>query len=134
MKAKKHNYIKRHDYRAAYEEMKANRIPFDFDSISTYFKKNDAVSMYRFLMYAISREETAQLHLAICYYLFFMDPIFSDNDSLIKWHLVRAFDISHDEDVLNNWIFGIYSGNPDCPFSDEELDYYRTFLPDKKGL
>ena len=103
-------------------------ISFDFQSLSTNIKIDNAIQMYCFLMYAISKKETAEIHLSICNYLSFMEPHITDDDSLIKWHLVRAFDISHDAEVLNNWIFGVYSGNPDCPFSNDELAYYRSFL------
>ena len=128
MKTKINRIIEKHiisgDYKEAYDEIESNIKSFDFQSLPNI----DAIHMYRFLMYAVSRNETADIHLSICNYLNYMNPIITDNDSLIKWHLVRAFEISHDKNVLKNWIFGVYSGNPDCPFSEEELNYYRSFL------
>ena len=128
MKSKLKKYIQSGDYFTAYNLIESANISFDFRSLSSYTEGIDAIQIYRFLMYAISKNETAELHITICNYIFFVKPHFTDEDSLIKWHLVRAFDLSHDIAILKNWIFGVYSGNPDCPFSDKELDYYRKFL------
>ncbi len=124
MKTKIGTLIQKGDYKAAYDEIKSNGLSFCFQSLPSI----DAMQMYCFLMYAVSKNETAEIHLSICNYLYFMEPRITDNDSLIKWHLVRAFEVFHDENVLRNWIFGVYAGNPDCPFNDDELNYYRTFL------
>ncbi len=128
MKTKICNYIRNGDFKAAYCEIETQYESFSFNNLSASIKSVSAIQMYCFLMYAISKKETAELHLSICNYLYFMEPRITDADSLIKWHLVRAFDVSHNPEVLNNWILGVYSGNPDCPFSNDELNYYKAFL------
>ena len=118
--------IKDYNFCEAYEELYANGYTFCFNHLTRDLPKLN--SHYVFLMYAISRHEDVEKHLSICYYLYFMDPYIAGADSLIRWHLMQALKISPcDEKVLRDWIFGIYAGNPDSPFSEEELSYHSKF-------
>lgn len=104
-------------------------ISFNFEELARDFPKIDSQKMYMFLMYAISQKEDVEKHLAICYYLYFRDPYIVGADHLIRWHLIQALKLSpYDERVLKNWIFGVYSGNPDCPFTKKELEDYKCRL------
>ena len=47
----------------------------------------------------------------------------------ISWHLMQALRVSPcNVRVLKDWIFGIYDGNPDSPFSESELLAYKKIL------
>lgn len=119
------NMIKKFDFSNAYKKLCQQHYSFCFDNLSVDFKEINSMLMYQFLMYSISKEESVERHLSICNYLYFMEPHITDSDSLIKWHLLRALEISpYDKNIIDNWIFGIYNGNPDCPFSDNELKHY----------
>lgn len=114
------------NFKVSYDAMKNNNYNINFNNLSRDFHKVDTKTMYMFLMYAISQDETVDMHLAICNYLYFMDPYIYGADMLIKWHLTQALKISpYNSEVLTNWIFGVYNGNPDCPFSEAELSMYR---------
>ena len=114
------------DFLCAYERLKKINYSFCYTDLSEDFYGIKSTIMYMFLMYAISQEETVEKHLSICYYLYFEEPYANGSDSLIKLHLLRVLQLSPDNtSVLDNWVFGIYNGNPDCPFSDEELSAYH---------
>lgn len=117
------------DFRCAYEELYSNNYSFNFENLSCDFPKVNAKTMYMFLMYVISKNERVEQHIAICNYLYFMEPHVCGCDSLIKWHLLRSLKISsNNKDVLRNWIFGIYNGNPDNPFTASELETFHNQL------
>ena len=80
-------------------------------------------------MFLISQKEDVDRHLAICNYLYFINPYICGADRLIRWHLIRILDISPRNPIaIREWIFGIYNGNPDCPFSNIELMEYKKVL------
>lgn len=117
------------DFFNAYNELKKNSYIFNFDNLTRDFPDLDSLQAYIFLMYAISLDEDVDKHLSICYYLSLINPYILGADSLIKWHLLQALKISpYDERVLKNWVFGIYNGNPDCPFSKEEIEDFSEHL------
>ena len=101
---------------------------FSFDHLSHDFPKVNSLTMYAFLMYVISQEESPDKHLTICNYLTFMEPTILGADALIHWHLTRALELDpRNRDVLR-WILSVYDGNPDCPFSQAQLEEYRRTL------
>lgn len=117
--------INKLDFPKAYSQLCEEGYIFDFRNLSRDFPKIKSMTMYLFLMYAISQNESAEKHLAICNYLYFMEPYIGGADSLIRWHLLQALHIApQDQAVLKSWICDIYSGNPDCPFTEEELAEY----------
>ena len=100
---------------------------FSFDHLSHDFPKVNSLTMYAFLMYVISQEESPDKHLAICNYLTFMDPYILGADALIRWHLIRALELDPENQEVLRWIL-FYDGNPDCPFSQAQLEEYRRTL------
>ena len=99
----------------AYNELCQNNYCFSFDNLTKDFPRLNSQQMYLFLMYAISQDEDVEKHLAICYYLYFMDPYIVG---------VSPCNVR----VLKDWILGIYDGNPDSPFSESELLAYKKIL------
>lgn len=119
------------DFENAYHALREEKYSFEFQNLAKDFPKVNSSVMYLFLMYAISRDESTEKHIAICNYLYFMDPYIRGADSMIRWHLLRALEISpNNQTVLRDWIFGVYDGNPDCPFTQEELAEFRKKLND----
>ena len=122
------------DFIDAYSKLSEKSYSFSFKDLSRDFPKVNSNTMYMFLMYAIAKEETPNKHFAICNYLYFMEPYIVGADILIKYHLKRVMEICpNDLTVLNDWVFGVYESNPDCPFSDEELAYYKDKIKDNIG-
>ncbi len=118
--------INKFDFVNAYNDLCTENFGFKFSNLTQYFPKVKATTMYLFLTYAISINESVELHLSICNYLYFMDPYILGADRLIKTHLNRILEIDYyNTDALKNWIFGVYYGNPDNPFTLEELIEYK---------
>lgn len=118
--------IKCMNFTCAYQKLDELDYSFNFKNLTRDFPKINSLNMYMFLMYAISQSENVEKHLSICCYLYFMDPYINGADTLIKWHILRALEISpNNQSVFKDWVFGIYNGNPDCPFDEKELAIYR---------
>ena len=112
----------------AYRELLCRDYSFEFHELDRDFPKIQGGAMYLFLMYAVSQNEDAEKHLSICQYLYFGDKSFNGADSLIRWHLMQALRLSPDSRRVVRWIMSVYSGNPDCPFSEEEMEAFRQLL------
>lgn len=108
------------DYFKAYEYLESCHYNYTFDNLVHDFKKTNSMQMYCFLMYAISRHETPELHLAICDFLVY-DPFFCYVYPMIYWHVKRILEIEPDFIDVKVWVLVMYYQNPDCPFTDNEL-------------
>lgn len=114
------------NFACAYQELSELNYVFNFNNLTRDFPKINSLKMYVFLTYAISQSEDIEKHISICYYLYFMEPYINGADALIKWHILRVLELSpSNQSVFENWIFGIYNGNPECPFDETELAIYR---------
>ncbi len=123
--------INKLDFESAYSQLCQEPYIFNIDHLARDFPKVQSTTMYLFLMYAVSQSESAEKHLAICNYLYFMTPYILGADSMIKWHLLQALKIARspqEQAAIKNWILDIYDGNPDSPFTEEELAEYRRRL------
>lgn len=112
----------------AYRELARDAYIFSFDHLSHDFPNVNSLTMYAFLMYAISQQESPDKHRAICNYLYFMDPYIVGADSLIRWHLTRILELDPGNREALSWVLSVYDGNPDCPFSQAQLEEYRQTL------
>ncbi len=115
------NYLKSCDYEKAYNLMEREHASYDLNTLVKFFPKCNSLSLYTFLMYSISKNETVEKHLAICQCLYFLNPYILDSDSLIRWHAYRAFSIEDVHQKMKSWIIEIYGTNPASPFDHCEL-------------
>jgi len=117
-------------YKEVYDELERKHFHFTINNIASLFPQIDSYDIYVFIMYAISRKETVDKHIAICDALMFSDPCFSDSYNLIAWHLRRALDVFPKNKEVLQWIIdSFYSTNhPDSPFSEKELSEYNNLL------
>ena len=113
---------------SVYRDLSMVSYEFSFDHLSHDFPKVNSLTMYAFLMYVISQEESPDKHLTICNYLTFMEPTILGADTLIHWHLTRALELDPKNREVLRWILSVYDGNPDCPFSQAQLEEYRRTL------
>lgn len=114
------------DFCGAYKELVSLNYDFCFENIVRDFKKVDSVKMYAFMMYAISQKEEITKHITICNYLYFMNPYINGADKIIRWHILRALELfPNSVSIIGRWVIDIYDGNPDCPFSDEEMYQFK---------
>lgn len=124
--------IKTLDFETAYCELCKKNYSFTFDNLLTHFPKIDVLKMYAFLLYAITQHEDEEKYITICNYLYFMEPSMWGANSLIKWHLIQALKIPTHSTKIEEWILGVYDGNPDSPFDEEEIALIRQTLIQKR--
>lgn len=113
--------IKKGLYFDAYKSLISEDFSFKLNNIVTCFPKLNSIQIYMFLIYTISKEETIEKYIAICENLLYINPYIEDSYSLISWHLREALKIFPKNISIEHWIIDIFWGNPDSPFSDEEL-------------
>lgn len=120
-------YMREGMYKEIYDELDAN-MKFTLNDLMSLFPGTQSHEVYLFMMYAISKEETPERHLAICDNLMFMDPYISGSYSLIRWHLERALEVCPGNIETIQWIVDSFSNNPDSPFGEEELLRFQSLL------
>ena len=121
-------YIFKGSFEKAYKELSFRNYSFAFQALNCDFPQIRTAEMYLFLMYAISQNEDAEKHLSICQYLYFDEQYVTGADSLIRWHLVQALKVSPQNNKVIRWILSVYSGNPDSPFDESEMQAFRESL------
>lgn len=123
------NKIKKLDFSEAYKDLISLNYDFRLENIAKDFKHTSSITMYAFLMFAVSQNENAILHITICNYLYFMDPYINGADQMIKWHALRILErFPENISAISRFVIGIYEGNPDCPFSDAEMERFRAAI------
>ncbi len=115
------------DFSNAYEELVSLNYNFCFENIVRDFNKVDSIKMYAFMMYAISQKEDIIKHISICNCLYFINPYVNGADQIIRWHILRALELfPNSASIVGRWVVDIYDGNPDCPFSDDEMYQFKN--------
>ena len=115
--------IKKGNYFEAYNELRSLFYDWNIDNIMRDMKKLGSKDVYCFLMYAISRNETENLHKLACE-LLLIDPYFHFVYPLIYWHANKALIINENYIDMKVWIVNNFYNNPDSPFGEDELCEY----------
>lgn len=119
--------IQKLDFYNAYNNLSSANYDFSIENVARDFKKVKSITMYAFLMFAISMEESTAKHITICNYLYFFNPYINGADQLIRWHILRAWEMfPQSASEIYRWVINVYGGNPDCPFTDNELQKIKS--------
>ena len=122
-------YTNKCDFDGLYRELAAEHYDYTLENFTRDFNKISSEKKFAYLHYLIANEETPELHLLVCDFLLYTDTFFFDIYPVVKWHLKRALEISPNSVEVLGWIIGIFAnGNPDSPFSGEELRAYNERL------
>lgn len=89
------------------------------------FRGVDSFVKYTYLLYVISREARADLHLLACEFLIYTDTICDDVYSLVRWHVFQALSIDPLNVPVLEWVVSYFSNCPSSPFSEAELWEFR---------
>lgn len=111
-----------------YEHLIQEHVKFKIEDLVLLFPDANRYLLYTFIMYAISREETVEKHLAICDVLLYLEPCFLGDYDLIAWHLRQSLKISPNDVKVLQWTIDTFSSHPDSPFSESELLAYKKIL------
>ena len=96
-----------------YEHLIQEHVKFKIEDLVLLFPDANRYLLYTFIMYAISREETVEKHLAICDVLLYLEPCFLGDYDLIAWHLRQSLKISPNDVKVLQWTIDTFSSHPD---------------------
>ncbi|MBQ7670790.1 MAG: hypothetical protein IJS45_08735 [Clostridia bacterium] len=116
--------IQKRQFNSAYNELLKINYSYSFKSVSQDFPEIDRDTMLLYLSYALSRSESVEKYISICNLLYFEEPYIEGTDSFIKWILNRALIVFPNNKIIIDWIISVFSGNPDCPFSESEMNSF----------
>lgn len=114
-------YLKQKDFEKVYNELEKQKFDYSLNSIAKVFPKCDSVLLYAFLMYSISKKDTAEKHLLICDCLIYMEPYIYEATSMVYWHINYALTIASDVTKIMEWVIEVYGADPSSPFSEDEI-------------
>ena len=113
--------LSKYDFETLYNALLNDNFSYTFENIVTKFSKCKGTDIYCFLMYVISKKETAQVHLAICKILIYMEPCIYESYNMVRWHVGRALEVSKNDFSVMSWVIEYFYGNPSSPFDKEKM-------------
>lgn len=119
--------IRQGKYYSAYNDLNKIGYVYSIENLMhelTSYKQHGEILLF---VYAISRNETSQLHMSICELLMF-DPFFHYVYPLVYWHIQKAIILSPSDYTIKEWVLDTFSSSPDSPFTDEELYHYAQSI------
>ena len=119
--------IRQGKYYSAYNDLNKIGYVYSIENLMHDLPHINSMEKYCFLMYAISRNETSQLHMSICELLMF-DPFFHYVYPLVYWHIQKAIILSPSDYTIKEWVLDTFSSSPDSPFTDEKLYHYAQSI------
>ena len=112
--------LKRGRFRLVYEALRDEGYAYTVETFSRDFRGVDSFRKYAYLLYVISREPCADLHLLACDFLIYTDTFCDDVYALVRWHILQALAIEPANPRLEEW-GSYFSDCPSAPFSAAEL-------------
>lgn len=120
--------LKKGRFKIVYEALKNENYEYNIEAFTRDFHRVDRCLKYTYLLYVISREGRADLHLLACEFLVYTDTICDDIYSLVRWHIMQALIIEPSNANILEWVVTYFSGCPSSPFADDELRKFRHLL------
>ena len=114
-------FLKQRDFEKAYQTLESQNFDYSLDNIVKVFPSCDSVLLYSFLMYSVSKNDTAEKHLSICKCLMYCEPYIYECSSMIYWHINYALTITNQPENIMGWVIEVYAADPSSPFSEDEI-------------
>lgn len=114
-------HLKKGQFRVVYESLNRARYEYKIEPFSHDFRGVDSFLKYTYLLYVISREMRADLHLLACEFLVYTDTICDDVYPLVRWHVLQALIIDPWNVPVLEWAVSYFSNCSSSPFSEAEL-------------
>ena len=92
-----------------------------WETLSSSICYEKPMELYVFLMYCVSRQETAFLHFCIFQLLTCLKPVLDDPYVLGYWHIKRALELEPNNINYMRWILKIFEPYPEKFSSNDEL-------------
>lgn len=113
--------LNKYDFETLYNALLDENFSYTFENIASKFSKCKGTDIYCFLMYVISKKETAEVHLAICKSLIYLEPYIYESYNMVRWHVDRALEVSKNDFSVMSWVIECFYGDPSSPFNNEKM-------------
>ena len=117
-------FLKQKNFEKAFQILEDQCFEYSLNNIEKIFPNCDSVLLYSFLMYSVSKKDTAAKHLAICEYLMYCEPYIFECTSMIYWHIKYALTITNQPEKIMSWVIEVFGTDPSSPFSEEEILFF----------
>jgi hypothetical protein len=123
----------------AYQNISTIGIEKCWEVLSNGYCYDYPMQMYGFLMYLVSRNETALLHFYIFQLLIYIKPFFDDPYVLAYWHMKRALELEPTNIDYMRWTLKVFEPYPEKLITDADLLKWANSIleicpDDKKAL
>ena len=114
-------FLKKRDFETAYKMLDEQRFVYSLNNVVKMFPRCDSLLLYAFLMYAVSKEDTAEKHITICECLIYINPYVYEANSLVYWHIMHVLSLEDGRIKAMSWAIEVFGADPSSPFSNTEL-------------
>lgn len=118
-------YWKNKDYYSLYCYLNSISFEYKLETFQKCFKGLNENEIFNYLVFLLSKDPSATNVIFVCDYLIYMNPPFYDVYSVIGMFLRYSLSIKKDEKLIE-WILITFEGNPDSPFSLQELENMKN--------
>ena len=118
------NFLKQKDFEKAFQILESQGFEYSLRNIETIFPNCDSALLYAFLMYSVSKKDTAEKHLVICECLMYHEPYIYECTAMIYWHIQYALTITDHPERIMGWVIEVFGADPSSPFSEEEILFF----------
>lgn len=116
--------LKQKDFEKVFKALEAQRFDYSLDNIDKVFPNCDSILLYAFLMYSVSKKDTAEKHLSICKCLMYCEPYIHECTYMIYWHIKYALTITNQPEKIMGWVIEVFGADPSSPFSEDEILFF----------
>ena len=117
-------FLKQKDFEKAFQMLESQGFEYSLRNIENIFPNCDSALLYSFLMYSVSKKDTAEKHLAICECLMYHEPYIYECTAMIYWHIQYALTITDRPERIMSWVIEVFGADPSSPFSEEEILFF----------
>ena len=121
-------YWKNKEYSRIYETLKQVEYGYTIDEFQRDFQKIESSNKFCYLVYLNSVECSVKNVLLLCEFLIYTDTFFHDIYPVVGYYLRHTVEKFPDNPQLLEWICLTFEGNPDSPFTLEEIEVFRKHL------
>lgn len=116
------------DYNAVYTILKEKKYDYTIENFQKDFKKINSMKKFCYLIYLLSNDYSVQNTLLVCDFLMYSDTFFYDIHPVLRMIINHAISLFPAEHALLEWVVCNYENHPDSPFTNKEIDDFKSRL------
>lgn len=115
-------------YGEVYQQLELSGFTYSLQNLQKELPQLRSMEYYSFLMYCISKNETAQKHKTICEVLLFTEAFFMPVDDLVYWHVMQSIKMFAHDKEMPMWVINIFENRASSPFSKDEMKLFADMV------